>query len=113
MTKYFLLGYDSIFAYQKGGPIALVDTNDNYGLFKYDSDCMTITDLLDAVIGYDAYIEITIDEYVRIQRAKNIMEWHELMGMIDPDDKMTDSEMLNYLSTYYLTPEFIHHDRLI
>ena len=113
MKKYFLLGYDSIYAYQNGGPIALVDNEDNYGLIKFDSDRMTINDLLDAVVGYDAYIEITIQEYVRIERAKNIMQWHELMSRIDPDDKMTDSEMLDYLSTYYLAPEFIHNERLI
>lgn len=113
MTKYFLLGYDSIYAYQKGGPIALVDSEDNYGLFKYVSHCMTINDLLDAVVGYDAYMEITIEEYVRIKRAKNIMQWHEFISRIDPEDKMPAKEMLEYLSTYYLTPEFIHDERLV
>lgn len=112
MAKYFLLGQDSIVDYKKGGPMAAVDNKNNYSVFKYDDESMTLHDLLNAVIGYDGYLEITCDEYANIKKAKNIIQWHEFMHMIDPDDDMTDGEMLDYIINYYKVPEFIHLDQL-
>ena len=112
MDKYFLLGLDGVYAFKDGGVNGLLDCKDNYGIFKYNERTSLLTDLMDAVVGWDGYIEINYSDIQDIANEKNRRDWMEFFTMIDPKASMTDGEVIDYMSKYYKVPEFLHLDQL-
>lgn len=112
MDKYFLMGLDSVRAFKEHGVSGLLDSGDNYGIIKYNERTSLLKDLMDAVVGWDGYVEIFYNDIVEIEKEKNKRKWMEFYKMIDPDDTMTDGQFIDYLFDYYKVPEFIHYDQL-
>ena len=112
MDKYFLMGLDAVRAFEDGGVVALIDCKDNYGIVKYNERTSLLKDLMDAVVGWDGYVEIFYSDIVEIETEKNHRQWREFFVMIDPKASMTDGEVIDYMIKYYKVPEFIHYDEL-
>jgi hypothetical protein len=112
MDKYFLMGLDSVRAFEEHGVRGLLDSGDNYGIIKYNERTSLLKDLMDAIVGWDGYVEIFYEDIKAIEMAKNERQWKEFFKMIDPDDMMSDGEFIDYLFDYYKVPEFIHLDQL-
>ena len=112
MDKYFLMGLDSVRAFEEHGVRGLLDSGDNYGIIKYNERTSLLKDLMDAIVGWDGYVEIFYEDIKAIEMAKNERQWKEFFKMIDPDDMMSDGEFIDYISRYYRVPEFIHLDQL-
>jgi hypothetical protein len=112
MDRYFLMGLDAVRVFEDGGAKALLNCKDNFGIIKYNYRTSLLKDLMDAVVGWDGYVEIFYSDIVEIEAEKNSKSWIEFLGMIDPNHNMTDGQMLDYISTNYKVPEFIHYDEL-
>lgn len=112
MDKYFLMGLDSVRAFEEHGVSGLLDSGDNYGIIKYNERTSLLKDLMDAVVGWDGYVEIFYSDIQEIAIEKNARQWREFYKMIDPNDTMTDGEFIDYIATHYKVPEFIHYDQL-
>ena len=112
MDKYFLMGLDSVRAFEERGAKGLLDDNFHYVIVKYNERTSLLKDLMDAVVGWDGYVEIFYEDIKEIQKEKNKRQWMEFYKMIDPEDTMTDGEFIDYLFDYYKVPEFIHYDQL-
>ena len=112
MDKYFLMGLDSVRAFEERGAKGLLDDNFHYVIVKYNERTSLLKDLMDAVVGWDGYVEIFYSDIVQIENEKNKRQWMEFYKMIDPDDTMSDGEFIDYLFDYYKVPEFIHLDQL-
>lgn len=57
--RYFLLGVDAITSFRKKDYTFLVDFQDRWELVGFDPNKDDITELLEHVIGWDAYLEVT------------------------------------------------------
>jgi hypothetical protein len=112
MNKYFLMGLDGVNAFKDGGVRGLLDSKDNYGIIKYNERTSLLKDLMDAVVGWDGYVEIFYEDIKEIANEKNRRDWMEFFAMIDPEANMTDGEVIDYMSKYYKVPEFLHLDQL-
>ena len=112
MDKYFLMGLDSVLAFKDGGVKGLLDNNFHYVIVKYNERTSLLKDLMDAVIGWDGYLEIFYEDIKEIEVEKNRRNWMEFFAMIDPIANMTDGEVIDYMCKYYRVPEFIHLDQL-
>ena len=112
MDKYFLMGLDGVNAFKDGGVRGLLDSKDNYGIIKYNERTSLLKDLMDAVVGWDGYVEIFYEDIKEIANEKNRRDWMEFFAMIDPEANMTDGEFIEYISRYYKVPEFLHLDQL-
>lgn len=112
MDKYFLMGLDSVRAFEENGVKGILDCGDNYGIIKYNERTSLLKDLIDAVVGWDGYVEIFYSDIVEIEVEKNRRNWMEFFGMIDPDATMTDGQVIEYITKYYKVPEFVHYDQL-
>ena len=112
MDKYFLMGLDSVRAFEDRGVKGLLDDNFHYVIVKYNERTSLLKDLMDAVVGWDGYVEIFYSDIVEIETEKNRRQWREFFAMTDPIGEMTDGEFIDYISRYYRVPEFIHYDQL-
>jgi hypothetical protein len=112
MDKYFLMGLDSVQAFQERGVTGLLDDNFHYVIVKYNERTSLLKDLMDAVIGWDGYVEIFYEDIKAIEVEKNRRNWQEFYKMIDPDDIMSDGQFIDFLFDYYKVPEFLHLDEL-
>lgn len=112
MDKYFLMGLDAVQAFEERGVIGLLDSKDNYGIIKYNERTSLLKDLMDAVCGWDGYVEIFFNDIVEIEREKNRRNWMEFFAMIDPDANMSDGEVIDYMVKFYKTPEFFYTEEL-
>jgi hypothetical protein len=112
MDKYFLMGLDSVRAFEERGAKGLLDDNFHYVIVKYNERTSLLKDLMDAVVGWDGYVEIFYSDIVEIETEKNRRQWREFFAMTDPIGEMTDGEFIDYISRYYRVPEFIHYDQL-
>jgi hypothetical protein len=112
MDKYFLMGLDSVHAFKEHGVKGLLDSGDNYGIIKYNERTSLLKDLMDAVVGWDGYVEIFYEDIMQITIEKNHREWRDFFSIIDPDANMTDGEVIDYMMQFYKVPEFIHLDQL-
>jgi hypothetical protein len=56
--RYFLLGVDAITSFKKQDYRFLVDFQDRWELVGFDPNKDDVTELLEHVIGWDAYLEI-------------------------------------------------------
>jgi hypothetical protein len=112
MDKYFLMGLDSVRAFEERGAKGLLDDNFHYVIVKYNERTSLLKDLMDAVVGWDGYVEIFYSDIVEIETEKNRRQWREFFAMTDPIGEMTDGEFIDYISRYYRVPEFIHLDQL-
>ncbi len=114
MDKYFLMGFDSVRAFEDGGVKGLLDEKgqDGFTIIKYNERTSLLKDLMDAVLGWDCYVEIFYEDIKEITIEKNLREWREFFKIIDPDESMTDGETIDYMMQYYRVPEFIHLDQL-
>lgn len=114
MDKYFLMGYDSVKAFEDGHVERLFDEKgqDGFTIVKYNERTSLLKDLMDSLMGWDCYVEIFHCDIIDIEKEKNKRQWMEFYKMIDPDDTMTDGQFIDYLFDYYKVPEFIHYDQL-
>jgi hypothetical protein len=112
MDKYFLMGLDSVRAFEERGAKGLLDDNFHYVIVKYNERTSLLKDLMDAVIGWDGYVEIFYSDMVEIEKEKNKRQWQEFYKMVDPEDMMSDGQFIDYLFDHYKVPEFIHYDEL-
>ena len=112
MDKYFLLGLEASLAFKENGTNRLLASGAKYRIIKYNERTSLIKDLMDAVVGWDGYIEIFYSDVVEIEQEKNKRQWREFFTMIDLDDNMSDGEFIDYMSKYYKVPEFLHLDEL-
>jgi hypothetical protein len=112
MDKYFLMGLDSVRAFEERGVKGLLDDNFHYVIVKYNERTSLLKDLMDAVVGWDGYVEIFYEDIKAIEMAKNERRWKEFFKMIDPDDMMSDGEFIDYMMAYYKVPEFLQLDEL-
>jgi hypothetical protein len=112
MDKYFLMGLDSVRAFEERGVTGLLDDNFHYVIVKYNERTSLLKDLMDAVIGWDGYVEIFYEDIKEIAMEKNRRDWREFFAMTDPIGEMTDGQFIDYISRYYKVPEFIHLDQL-
>jgi len=112
MDKYFLMGLDSVRAFEEHGVSGLLDSGDNYGIIKYNERTSLLKDLMDAVVGWDGYVEIFYNDIKEIEAEKNIRNWKDFFSMIDPDANMSDGDVIDYMMKYYKVPEFLHLDEL-
>jgi hypothetical protein len=112
MNKYFLMGLDAVRAFEEKGVQGLLDCKDNYGIVKYNERTSLIKDLMDAVVGWDGYVEIFYSDIKEIEIEKNKRQWREFFAIIDPIGEMTDAQFIDYMYKYYKVPEFIHYDQL-
>ena len=114
MDKYFLMGWDSIESFKDGGVIGLLDSKgqDSFTIIKYNERTSLLKDLMDALMGWDCYLEIFYEDIKDIATEKNRRHWMEFFAMIDPDASMTDGEVIDYMMKYYKVPEFLHLDQL-
>ena len=60
--RYFLLGYDAIESFRKKDFKFLVDFQDKWELVGFDPKIDDVTELLEHVIGWDAYLELSESE---------------------------------------------------
>jgi hypothetical protein len=112
MDKYFLMGLDSVQAFEERGVKGLLDDNFHYVIVKYNERTSLLKDLMDAVVGWDGYVEIFYEDIKEIEIEKNARQWREFYKMVDPEDMMSDGEFIDYIAMYYRVPEFIHLDQL-
>lgn len=114
MDKYFLMGFDSVKSFENRGTQGLLDEKgqDSFTIIKYNERTSLLKDLMDALMGWDCYLEIFYNDILEIEREKNRRNWKEFYKMIDPDDTMSDGQFIDYLFDYYKVPEFIHYDQL-
>jgi hypothetical protein len=112
MDKYYLMGSDAIVAYINGGASKLAECKDNFSIIKYNERNSLLKDLLDAFIGWDDYHEISYKEMQDIHRAKNAIQWADFINMINPDNDLNDTDLLEYMATYYKVPEFLSTEDL-
>jgi hypothetical protein len=112
MDKYFLMGLVSVQAFEERGVKGLLDDNFHYVIVKYNERTSLLKDLMDAVIGWDGYVEIFYEDIKEIEIEKNARQWREFYKMVDPEDMMSDGEFIDYIAMYYRVPEFIHLDQL-
>lgn len=112
MDKYFLMGLDSVRAFEAYGVKGLLDCKDNYGIIKYNERTSLLKDLMDAVVGWDGYVEIFYNDVKEIELEKNKRQWVEFFRMIDPNNEMSDGRLINYMMDHYKVPEFLHLDEL-
>jgi hypothetical protein len=112
MDKYFLMGLVSVQSFEERGVKGLLDDNFHYVIVKYNERTSLLKDLMDAVIGWDGYVEIFYEDIKEIELEKNARQWREFYKMVDPEDMMSDGEFIDYIAMYYRVPEFIHLDQL-
>jgi hypothetical protein len=112
MDKYFLMGLVSVQAFEERGVKGLLDDNFHYVIVKYNERTSLLKDLMDAVVGWDGYVEIFYEDIKEIEIEKNARQWREFYKMVDPEDMMSDGEFIDYIAMYYRVPEFIHLDQL-
>lgn len=112
MDKYFLMGLDSCRLFTENGVKGLLDSGDKYKIIKYNERTSLIEDLMDAVMGWHGYVEIFYSDVVEIEQEKNRRQWRDFFAMTDPIGEMTDGQFIDYISTHYKVPEFIHYDEL-
>jgi hypothetical protein len=112
MDKYFLMGLDSVRAFEEHGVSGLLDSGDNYGIIKYNERTSLLKDLMDAVVGWDGYVEIFYNDIKEIEIEKNRRDWKDFFSRIDPEANMTDGETIDTMMQYYRAPEFLHLDEL-
>jgi hypothetical protein len=114
MDKYFLMGWDSIESFKDGGVKGLLDAKggDSFTIIKYNERTSLLKDLMDALMGWDCYVEIYYSDIQEIASEKNRRDWREFFAMTDPIGEMTDGQFIDYISRYYKVPEFIHLDQL-
>jgi hypothetical protein len=112
MDKYFLMGLDSVRAFEERGVKGLLDDNFHYVIVKYNERTSLLKDLMDAVIGWDGYVEIFYSDIQDIANEKNRRDWMEFFAMIDPEANMSDGDTIDYMMKYYKVPEFLHLDQL-
>lgn len=72
--RYFLLGYDAITSFNKQDYTFLVDFQDKWELVGFDPNKDDITELLEHVIGWDAYLEISKEDVNDINSAIVVAE---------------------------------------
>lgn len=72
--RYFLLGYDAITSFKKKDYTFLVDFQDKWELVGFDSSKDDIMELLEHVIGWDAYLELREEDVNDINGAIIIAE---------------------------------------
>jgi hypothetical protein len=70
--RYFLLGYDAIASFSKRDLKFLNDFQDRWELVGFDTDKDDVTELLEHVIGWDAYLELKENEVEEINNAINL-----------------------------------------
>lgn len=112
MDKYFLMGLDSVRAFEERGVKGLLDDNFHYVIVKYNERTSLLKDLMDAVIGWDGYVEIFYEDIKEIELEKNRRNWMEFFALIDPEANMTDGDTIDCMMKYYRVPEFLHLDQL-
>lgn len=112
MDKYFLLGLDAVETWKDKGAQGLIDSLTKYSIAHYNYRSSLLTDVLDAFIGWDGYVEIYYNDVKEIEVEKNKKHWNEFFKMIDPDDNMSDGEFIDYMVKYYKVPEFLNLDEL-
>lgn len=114
MDKYFLMGWDSIESFKDGGVKGLLDAKggDSFTIIKYNERTSLLKDLMDALMGWDCYVEIFYEDIKEISTEKNARQWKEFYKMVDPDDMMSDGEFIDYLAIHYRVPEFLHLTQL-
>jgi hypothetical protein len=108
MRKHFLMGLDSVSIFKKEGVQALLDCKDNYSIITIDDEKDNLVEIMHKVVGWDGFVELLSQELMAIEYEKNRRQWREFLNMLDPDDGMSDGEILDYISTFYRVPEFIH-----
>lgn len=67
--RYFLLGYDAIESYRKEDFAFLVDFQDKWELVGFNPNIDDVTELVEHVIGWDAYLELTESEVREINKS--------------------------------------------
>lgn len=72
--RYFLLGYDAITSFNKQDYSFLVDFQDRWELVGFDPNKDDITELLEHVIGWDAYLEVNKEDVNDINGAIIVAE---------------------------------------
>jgi hypothetical protein len=112
MDKYFLMGLDAVQVFESNGVSGLLDSGDNYGIIKYNERTSLLKDLMDAVVGWDGYVEIFYNDIVEIEIEKNRRNWMEFFAMLDPDSNKSDGEVIDYMMKYYKVPEFLNTEEL-
>jgi len=112
MDKYFLMGLDSVQSFKEHGVSGLLDSGDNFSIIKYNERTSLLKDLMDAVVGWDGYVEIFYNDVKEIEIEKNRRNWMDFFSRIDPEANMTDGETIDHMMQYYRAPEFLHLDEL-
>lgn len=75
--RYFLLGTYGIDMFYKGDYKSLTQNKENWELVGYSSHRDDITELLEHVIGWDAYLELLESEVKEINDAIELAEKQE------------------------------------
>jgi hypothetical protein len=74
MKKYFLFGHDIVRKYEYGGikaAIRGIANGDDFATYSFNAnypDLSDPADLLEAYDGWDAWVEITKEEYMELQK---------------------------------------------
>ena len=114
MDKYFLMGFDSVKSFEDGGVDGLLNEKgqDMFTIIKYNERTSLLKDLMDALMGWDCYVEIFYSDIVEIEREKNRRNWMEFFAMLDPDANLSDGEVMDYMMKFYKVPEFLNTEEL-
>jgi len=72
--RYFLLGVDAITSFKKQDYRFLVDFQDRWELVGFDPNKDDVTELLEHVIGWDAYLEVNESDVNEINGAIIVAE---------------------------------------
>lgn len=72
--RYFLLGFDAITSFKKKDYRFLVDFQDRWELIGFDPSKDDVTELLEHVIGWDAYLEVNESDVNDINGAIIVAE---------------------------------------
>lgn len=67
--RYFLLGYDAIVSFWKKDFKYLLDFHDRWELVGFNDKSDDVTELLEHVIGWDAYLELSESEVNEINKG--------------------------------------------
>jgi len=113
MKKHFLFGKHAINVYKTKGINAVAEiSRDGYDIITWNNETTAPEDLLDILIPWGEYVQIKEEELAFLQTKSNENKWNKFFERLDPEDEMSDGEMIDFLMANYKIPEPLERIKL-